>query len=86
MYGETATATAKLADVNRNTVHLYYQEARKKILEETLKEAPAENGDFELDERCFGAERIDGKRGRGSAGKTPVFGLLKRGRKDFGEY
>jgi len=26
----------------------------------------------------FGAKRIRGKRGRGAAGKTPVFGLLKR--------
>ena len=32
----------------------------------------------ELDESYFGAKRIRGKRGRGAAGKTPVFGLLKR--------
>ena len=31
-----------------------------------------------LDESYFGAKRIRGKRGRGAAGKTPVFGLLKR--------
>ena len=35
-------------------------------------------GEFELDESYFGAKRIRGKRGRGAAGKTPVFGLLKR--------
>ena len=28
--------------------------------------------------RSCGAKRIRGKRGRGAAGKTPVFGLLKR--------
>ena len=26
----------------------------------------------------FGAKRVRGKRGRGAAGKTPVFGLWKR--------
>ncbi len=35
-------------------------------------------GEFELDESCFGAKRVRGKKGRGAAGKTPVFRLLKR--------
>ncbi len=35
-------------------------------------------GEFELDENYFGARRVGGKRGRGAAGKTPVFGVLKR--------
>jgi transposase-like protein len=35
-------------------------------------------GVFELDESYFGAKRVRGKHGRGAAGKTPVFGLLKR--------
>jgi len=39
---------------------------------------PAQSGEFELDESYFGAKRVRGKRGRGAAGKTPVFGLLKR--------
>ncbi len=34
-------------------------------------------GEVELDERYFGGQR-KGKRGRGAAGKVPVFGLLKR--------
>ena len=38
----------------------------------------ADSGEFELDESYFGAKRVRGKRGRGAAGKTPVFGLLKR--------
>ena len=33
---------------------------------------------MEVDECYFGAKRVRGKRGRGAAGKTPVFGLLKR--------
>ena len=35
-------------------------------------------GQVELDESYFGG-RQKGKRGRGAAGKVPVFGILKRG-------
>ncbi|MBD5408432.1 MAG: transposase [Treponema sp.] len=38
-------------------------------------------GEFECTESYFGAKRVRGKRGRGAVGKTPVFGLLKRGEK-----
>ena len=33
---------------------------------------------IKFDKSYFGAKRIRGKRGMGNAGKTPVFGLLKR--------
>ena len=33
---------------------------------------------FELDESYFEAKRVRGKRGRGAAGKNPVFGIKKR--------
>jgi transposase len=36
------------------------------------------DGEIEVDESYFGG-RWKGKRGRGAAGKIPVFGLLKRG-------
>jgi transposase-like protein len=36
---------------------------------------------IEVDERYFGARRVSGKRGRGTKGKTIVFGLLKQGNK-----
>lgn len=39
-------------------------------------------GEIEVDESYFGGVR-KGKRGRGSAGKVPVFGLLKRGGKVY---
>jgi transposase len=48
-----------------------------------LKENQQELGEFELDESYFGAKRVRGKHGCGAAGKTPVFGLLKRGGKVF---
>ncbi len=39
-------------------------------------------GEIEVDESYFGGHR-KGKRGRGAAGKMPVFGLLKRGGKVY---
>lgn len=75
----TATATAEIVGVNRKTANAYFNFFREKILSATLEEAKKEAGIFEVDESYFGARRIRGKRGRGAAGKTPVFGLLKRG-------
>ncbi len=79
----TATSTSKILGINRNTINAYYNEFRRKILEYSLKEQSKELGEFELDESYFGAKRVRGKRGRGAAGKTPVFGLLKRDGKVF---
>ena len=79
----TASSASKLLGINRNTINSYYNSFREKILEESLKEQDKELGEFELDESYFGAKRVRGKRGRGAAGKTPVFGLLKRDGKVF---
>ncbi len=61
----------------------YFNLFREKILEINPIESKQESGVFELDESYFGAKRVRGKRGRGAAGKTPVFGLLKRDGKVF---
>ena len=79
----TATATAKIVGVNRNTVNRYFNIIREKIFKESLKETEKEIGTFELDESYFGAKIVRGKRGRSAAGKTQVFGLLKRYEKVF---
>ena len=79
----TATKTAVLVAVNRNTVNTYFNQFRELILQESIRESKAEFGEFELDESYFGTRRVRGKRGRGAAGKTPVFGLLKRDDKVF---
>ena len=79
----TATQAADICGVNRNTVNRYYNLLRSAILSESIREAKGEIGEYELDESYFGARRVRGKRGRGAAGKTPVFGLLKRGEKVF---
>ena len=72
-----ASKTALLCGVNRNTVNSIYSKIRLKIIEYTLTNI-RDYGEFEVDESYFGARRVRGKRGRGAAGKTPVFGLLKR--------
>jgi transposase len=43
------------------------------------------SGEVEADESYFGGA-CKGKRGRGAAGKVPVFGLLKRGSKVYTDY
>lgn len=80
----TATQTAKIMSINRNTVNLWYNRFREAIVRLSIKESKSFKEryeywwEFELDESYFGARRVRGKRGRWAAGKTPVFGLLKR--------
>jgi transposase len=75
--GTTARAAAELVGVHRNTAALFYTRLRKVIAEEMEKVSPF-GGEVEVDESYFGGRR-KGRRGRGAAGKVPVFGLLKRG-------
>jgi transposase-like protein len=77
-----ATKTAEILDLNRRTIDRYFNIFREKIALFSC-ESCRESGEFELDESYFGARRVRGKRGRGAAGKTPVFGFLKRDRKVF---
>jgi transposase-like protein len=79
---ETATKAAKYSGVNRNTVNKLFHKLRVRIAEISIAASP-EEGEFEVDESYFGARRVRGKRGRGAAGKTPVFGILKREGKVF---
>ncbi len=76
----TAANTAKLVGVSRNTINKIYAQVRQKIFLHILSLSGRFSGEFELDESYFGARRVRGKRGRGAAGKTPVFGILKRGK------
>jgi len=77
-----ALETAGWTGVNRNTVNRLFGLLRVRIAKISLEES-ATLGIFEVDESYFGAKRVRGKRGRGAAGKTPVFGLLKRDGKVF---
>ena len=81
--GSTARCASELVGVNRKTGAFYYHRLRVIISNELeLEAAEFLSGEIEVDESYFGGHR-KGKRGRGAAGKVPVFGLLKRGGKVY---
>ena len=77
--GSTALTAASLCRVNRKTAAYFFCRLREVIAFELEAESEALfGGEVEVDESYFGGSR-KGRRGRGAAGKVPVFGLLKRG-------
>ena len=81
--GSTKRTTANLCGVNRKTAAFYFLRLREIIAYELEAESEAMfGGEIEVDKSYFGGRR-KGKRGRGAAGKIPVFGLLKRGGKVY---
>ena len=79
--GTTARAAASIVGVNIKSAILYFHRLRQ-VIEMASEENTPFDGEIEVDESYFGGVR-KGKRGRGAAGKTPVFGLLKRGGKVY---
>ncbi len=79
--GSTARTAASLVGVNKSTAALYFHRLRQIIAQESEDASPL-FGEIEVEESYFGGRR-KGKRGRGAAGKVPVFGLLKRGGKVY---
>jgi len=75
--GTPARTAAELVGVNKNTAALFYHHLRQIVAVRIEDESPF-LGEIEIDECYFGGVR-KGKRGRGAAGKVPVFGVLKRG-------
>ena len=73
----TATQTAEIVSVSRNSINVLFSAIRRRIAENSRLESPL-SGEFEADESYFGATRVKGKRGRGAGKKKIVFGLLKR--------
>jgi transposase-like protein len=81
---ESASKAALIVGVHINTAERIFKLLRQRVAFVALQETEKElSGEFEVDESYFGAKRIRGKRGRGAAGKTPVFGLLKRNGKVY---
>ncbi len=74
--GVTARTAASLIGVNIKTAISYFHRLRQLIYEHS-EHLELLDGEVEADESYFGGQR-KGKRGRGAAGKVPVFGLLKR--------
>jgi transposase len=73
--GTTARMAAELVGIHRHTTRLFYHRLRQ-IITQHLADVSPFVGPIEVDESYFGGRR-KGKRGRGAAGKVPVFGLLQ---------
>lgn len=69
--GATARTAAALVDVHRNSAALYFHRLRQLICQAIDDDSPFA-GEIEVDESYFGGAR-KGKRGRGAAGKVPVY-------------
>jgi len=79
--GSTSLTAARLCGVNPKTASISLVGcARLSRRSEKPRAKPCSAARIEVDESDFGGRR-QGRRGRGAAGKIPVFGLLKRGGK-----
>ncbi len=76
-----ACKVAQIAGINHPEANRLFHHIRQHIAHECERASPFGEGAVELDERYFGPRRVRGRRGRGAAGKTPVFGMFKRGGK-----
>ena len=72
-----ALQIAAATNLNRNTINSCLAAFRERIARYCESESPV-GGEVEVGESCFGARRVKGVRGRGTHGKTIVFGLFKR--------
>ena len=79
--GATARGAASLLGIQPNTAAKFFLGLRH-LIAAKLGSSEMLDGEVEVDESYFGGIR-KGKRGRGAAGKVPVFGLLKRGGKVY---
>jgi len=85
----TATQTAEMVGVSRNSISLLFSAIRHRIAENSRLESPL-SGEFEADESYFGATRVKGKRGRSvcllrkhALRAPPILAVLGAGRKQI---
>lgn len=76
-----ARKAAKVLGIDRHSAERIYNIIRLNLTRECERESPL-GGEVEVDESYFGGKR-KGKRGRGAAGKVPVFGILRRNGKVY---
>jgi len=74
----TATQTAKILRMHRNTVDRFFQIFRESIAEHQEQNLRQMSGNIEIDESYFGSAHRGDRRGRSTQRKIPVVGLLKR--------
>ena len=72
-----------MTHISRVTINTIFDKIRERISEYCSANSVLETGEIEVYESYFGGKRVKGKRGRGASGKTPVFGMLKRGDKVY---
>ena len=72
-----ASKIAELSDVSRPTINKLLLKLRIRVAQVCDASSPF-SGEVEVDESCFGARRVRGKKGRGAGGKTIVLGILER--------
>ncbi len=77
-----ASKISNLTKISEVTLCKIFREIRILMFQECEKISKF-SGEIEIDESYFGAKRVRGKRGRGAANKTPVFGMLKRNGKVY---
>jgi transposase len=75
--GVAARTAAELVGVHRHSANFFYNKLRPILVHFTEWASPFLHGEVEVDESYFGGVR-KGRRGRGAAGKVPVFGCLER--------
>jgi transposase len=78
--GATARVTAGLCGVHRHSAELLFHKVREEILRHAEAVPAQQKGVFELDESYWGGRKKD-ERGRCTASKIPVFGILERNKK-----
>lgn len=74
----TALQTSKHLGFNRNTIDRYFNIFREKIAAYQEEQKQKFQGNVEIDESYFGSRHKGDRRGRSTANKIPVVGLLKR--------
>lgn len=74
----TSIQTSKQLKLNRNTADRYYTIFRIKIAKYQEEQKEKFKGSVEIDESYFGSRHKWDKRGRSTATKIPVVGILKR--------
>jgi len=79
-----ASKIAALSDVSRPTINQRFFKLRTRIAQLCDASSPF-SGEVEVDESSFSARRVRGKKGRGTGGKTIVFGILERQGKIYTE-
>lgn len=80
----TAMQAAKITGLSVRPVNAIFLRMPRKIAAECERDSLS-GEELEADESYFGPRRVRGKRGCGAAGKTIVFGLLKRGQQVYTE-